>query len=673
MPKMNDDQLRAVLDHEIQQSVSWHVSTVRGEQERNLAYYLGLPLGNEVEGRSQVVSWDVFEIIESALPSFVEPFFSGDHIGEFQPRGVEDEAYAQQATDLVNYVVKDQNPGFLIFSTWIKDALLSKIGVVRADWVAAEPKREEFAGLTDEQIMLLIEDPACQIIEHGMQPQPDGSALHDVTVLKKQPGRVVIENVKPEVFIVSKGAASVDKAALVGEIVTYTRSDLKEMGFKQATEVNSYDGAVVLADEMDHIRDEGASLLLEGNSVDKALEEVRLFRGFIRCDYDGDGVAEYRRVLVGGNLILENEEADGHHYCVLTPIPVPHRVIGLAYADPAAEIQRLKTSLMRQYLDSLYLANNPKTYVNQDAGVRLDDLLSNRIGGIVRGRGPAQNAIQPLQTTMVAQESLQGLEFADTLREARLGVTRYNQGLDADSLNKTATGIRQIGAAGDKRQAMTLRIFAETGVRDLFRLVLRLVTQYQDAATTIRLRGEWVQYDPRGWNPDMDCTIAVGIGSGDKTETLMMLQQFGAFMAQAAQVGVVQPQNVYEFGKMLAKNAKLRGADEKLLTDPSKQPPKQPPPDPAMVKAQIEAQARQQEIAMRQRENDMEFAHKQRMADMDERLKQFDLLIAQQKLQQQETALALKARDIELNGAARAMQASDDMARAQQIRSDDDR
>lgn len=231
----------------------------------------------------------------------------------------------------------------------------------------------------------------------------------------------------------------------------------------------------------------------------------------------------------------------------------------------------------------------------------------------------------PIKTALVASESLQGLEMAQAMRERRTGVTRYNQGLDADSLNKTATGIAKISNMADKRMLMILRAFAETGVKQLFKLVLRLLTQYQDIPMTVRLRGKFVQFDPRMWSASMDVSTDVGLGTGDKTETLMLLQQFGAFMQQAAQVGLVGPQQVYEFGKALAKNAKLKGADEKFMLSPDKIKPKPPQPSPEQIKAQMEQakmQGQQQIEAMRLQAEAME-GDKQRAADA--QIKQMEL------------------------------------------------
>lgn len=667
------DKLRQVLDHEIERSVSWATSTIREEQERNLAYYLGLPMGNEVEGRSQVVSWDVFEIIESALPSFLEPIFGGDNIAEFQPQGPEDEQSAQQATDYVNYLVTERNDGFMVFYTWLKDALLSKVGVVRPEWVMEDPERNEYEGLTQEQLVMIQQDQRNEITEAtartvDVQGQP--LTVYDVTVLTKKPGKLKIRNVKPTEFVLSKDARTPDEAYVIGEIVTYTRSELKELGHKRWADVSDYDVHAIGFDSLDP--DEHDTMRRDDTAAPE-LEEVQLFKGFVRCDCNGDGIAEWREVLVGGGMddTLQDDEVEGQDYAVITPIPIPHRVIGMAYADPAVEIQRLKTGLTRQYLDSLYLANNPRTYVNMAAQVNLEDLLNNRIGGIIRGTGPASDAISPIQTSLVARESLEGIQFADNMRETRLGITKYNQGLDSESLNKTATGIGKIMQASEQRLKTTLRIMANTGFKRFFQIVLRLVTQHQDVQDVVRLRNDWVQFNPSEWSAGMDCKIQIGSTNGERMEEMQMLQLFGQFMQVAAPLGVVTPQNVYEFGKKLAKSAKLLGADVKLLTDPSQQPPKEPPPDPAMVKAQADMQAKQAELQMKQQSTQADMAAKQQAAQIDIEVAQVDLQIKLAELDIKRQELQLKAQNAQIDQQIRqqsaAMQASDDMARAREV------
>lgn len=676
MPEMTEDQFRSVIDAEVSQAAAWSSSVIAEDRERNLKYYHGAPLGNEVDGRSQVVSWDVFEVVESALPSMIEPFFAGDSIGEFEPVGQEDEAYAEQATDYVNYLLKKKNDGFLLFNTWVKDGLLSKVGVVRVWWDATQKtKRETYTGLTEEQLVMLDQDSNVEIVSNTEYPDPDDEKaraqaaeqvammppeqaaqvqqmlaqpprmLHDVEVIVNcGPVGLCVDNVPPETFLISKKAKRQKDATILGELRKYTRSDLVEMGFDRdrVANLSDYDASAVNSDLMLE-RDEDR-VAADEDPGDPALQEVSLFFGFVRVDYDGDGVAEWRRVFMGGNDVLENEMVEDHEYCLWSPIILPHRVIGMAYADPLVEIQNLKTALTRQYLDSLYLANNPRTYA-VDGQVNLDDLLSSRIGGVVRVKAPQM--VGPLQTTLVANESLQGIQLADTMRENRLGVTKYNQGLDAESLNKTATGVTKIMTAAEKRLLMTLRVFAETGVKDLFKKVLKLVCSYQDKPATVRMRNKWVEYDPRTWSSEMDVSISVGLGTGDKTETLMLLTQFGNFMREAAAVGVVQPKNVYNFGKMLLKNGKIQGGEETLLTDPESLPPQQPQKTPEQILAEAEMQMEQMRQQGKMQEHQMRMQMDAAKLQADSRLKELDLMLKDKEIRLKEMELAMKGAEMQ--------------------------
>lgn len=684
--KMDDETFDGLVDDEVAQSVAWLDSAIKDERERNYQFYLGLPQGNEVEGRSQVVSWDVFETVESVLPDLLDIFLAGDNIGEFEPTGPEDEAAATQATDYINHLVRKQNPGFLVFNTWFKDALLAKLGIVRAYWNAAKSvKKERYRGLTEEQLTMVLDAEGVEIVSQDGYPDPADEAmrqdalqqmqtmtpeqaqqvqqmlqqpvkmLYDVEIRVTRPaGKVCIEGVRPETFIISKRATKQADAILQGEIRPFTRSDLVEMGIdkEDAYTVQDYEYRILETGDSLKERAEHESStwrLGEPESTDKATEEVVLFCGYIKADFNGDGIAEWRYVLRGGNKTLKNVEADdGPDYCLLTPIPIPHAVYGMALADPVAPIQVTNTALQRQYLDSLYLANNPRTFAI-DGQVNLDDLLSNRIGGLVRMK--SANAAGPLQTTNVSGEALQGIEFMDSRREARTGVTRYNQGLDADSLNKTATGVTKIMGKGDKRMLMIARIFAETGVKDLYRLVLRLVCQYQDKAAVVRLRNQFVAFDPREWSHEMDVTINVGLGTGDKSEQVAVWQQVIAMQQQAIEAGssLADESNVYNALQQVMKAMGIKGA-ELYFTDPANAKPKDPPPpspEEILAKAQVEAERVKAEAMLEGKRLDLE-------------AKKVELQMKQIELQQKQEELGIKNRD----SLVKAATAADEQERA---------
>lgn len=671
MAKIAAETFDKLLDHEIEQATTWQNHAINPERERNYAYYLGLPDGKEVDGRSQVVSWDVFEVVEAALPSLLDIFLSGDNIGEFEPVGLEDEQFSLQATDYINHIIKKQNPGFLIFNTWFKDALLAKAGVVRAFWNDADKvTREAYTGLDEMQLTLLMQQDGVEVLEQQSYPDPDDEQqraqmvnsinvmqpdqaaqvqqylaqppkmLFDVTLkITRTKGQVCIRNVRPETFLVSRRACSIYDSPLVGNYTVLRRSELVEMGIPKAKAfaVQSYDmnAHVDGAESLKSLSDDESDALDDEQSLDKSMEEVTLFEGFIQCDHDGDGIAEWRYVLRGGNLTLKNDEADGHDYCLVTPIPIPHRVHGLALADVTAPIQATNTALTRQYLDSLYLANNPRTYVNMDAGVNLGDLLDNRIGGIVRGKKPMMEAVSPLITSVVAAPALQGIEFMDTRREIRTGVTRYTQGLEADSLNKTATGVTKIMTASQQRLQMMARIMAETGVKDLFKLLLKLVCKHQDKEATIRLRGQWATFDPRTWSDEMDASVNVGLGTGDKQETVMNLNMVINEQKQLMQAGspMFDQVKLYNAYRALLKAMNIKGIDL-FFNDPSKIEPKPPAPPPPMPE-QVLAEA-QKEVEM------IKLQGQREKIAADKELKQLDLQIKAIDLQIKERELALK-------------------------------
>lgn len=651
---IDQDEFEKILDASIADASTWQEEHLKADRERNYRYYLG-----ETEpapaGRSQAVSWDVFETVESMMPDLVEIFLSGDNIGEYEPVGAEDEAFAEQATDYINYILQKQNPGFLIFCTWIKDALLSKAGIVRAYWAEHDKVIDrQYRGVSELQLAQLLDgeievleqrmydDPAdvqarqqAQASVNALAPEAQAQVmaylaqpvaqLFDVKLRRAvKKGRVYIDNVQPENFVITPRAKTVPASDIVGEFKMLTRSDMLELGYDRAQVegVRSFE-ALVDGEGIAQIADDDSSAgWPQEASTDDSTEEFRVFDGHIRLDYDGDGLAEWRHVVRAGNVTLVNDESDGPDFCVLTPILIPHRLIGMALADTVAPIQQSSTAMQRQYIDSLMLANNPRTYVNMKAGVNLDDLLNNRIGGLIRGNGPVQEAVAPLQTSVVADAALQGIEFMDSRREVRTGVTRYNQGLDADSLNKTATGVTKIMSAGDARKRMMARIMAETGVKDLFRLLLRLVVNNQDKAATIRLRGQWVQVDPSPWSAEMDVTIETGRGSGDKTQLVGILQLILDAQKEAMAVGLpmVDAKKLYNTMESMLKAAGIKNVD-KYFNDPAKMPeqPAQQPqesPEAAMARAtveaeQIKAQVKQQEIQANLQIKGMELQMKQ--------------------------------------------------------------
>jgi hypothetical protein len=601
---MTDEEIRALLEEEIRVAVGSDTSELSNQRKTALEYYYGEPFGNEVEGRSSYVSRDVADTIEWIMPSLMRIFTGGDTIVRFEPQGPEDEKKAEQATDYVNYIFQRQNDGFLTLYTWFKDALLSKNGFVKVySEKYTETKTENYEGLSDDEFTFILSQKDVEPIEHTEDVMVDESGVavrvHSLKIRKKTDSKkCCVIPIPPEEVLVNKNAvAPFHKNRFRAHRRKVTIGELKEMGFDDVDGISSDDGDNFNSEKTARFSfDETGSA--SGDEKDPLSREVWLSECYRKIDVDGDGIAEERTIIMAGNKILSNVEGFTASLISITPIPLPHKLYGMSIADLVMDLQLLKSTIFRQILDNMYLANNGR-YMALDGMVNIDDLLSSRPGGIIRVK--TFDAVKPIQPPLLGAPAFSLLEYVDTIKENRTGVTRYNQGVDADSLNKTAQGINQIMSASQQRVELIARVFAETGVKDLFYAILENVQKHQDKAKVIRLRNEWVEMDPREWTSKFDLSVMVGLGTGSKDMQIAALMETLKLQFTALQGGlpIVTPTNIYNTANKLLEAQNIKGGDL-FFTHPDKMPPAPPTQDPAMVEMAIAEKEIQADIAKTQ-------------------------------------------------------------------------
>lgn len=616
----------AAIEH--QEALATGYGSLAESRAQALDEYLGRPYGDEQEGRSQVVMRDIHDTVEWVLPSLMKVFASGDQVCEFQPYGPEDEPQAEQETDYVNFVLMNKNQGFLILHDWFKDALIQKSGYVCAGYEVEDiAQRETYRGLTDDEFALIANNPEVEIVEHAEQVviEPTGAQirLHDCVIKQiRQTGCVRVRNVPPERVLIAADWPHLDlQGCPFVEVIEYrTISELRSQGYD--VEDNISDDQSQSEDGWADYRravDLDGTLDRDDIEADPATRRVRVRRVWIRFDADGDGIAELHRMVVVGKTILEDEEDDLIPVAALTPIRMPHEHVGLSIADSVQDLQRIRTVLVRGYLDNMYLANSGRNAIDASR-VNIDDLLISRPGGIVRVQGDPSSAIVPLQHIQQGPAILQAIEYVDSVREARTGVTRYNQGMDADSLNKTATGVNQIMQAAQQRIEMIARTFAETGVRALMVIIHAQSLKHSRQPEMVKLRNQWVPVDPRTWKTRRDMTVSVGLGTGNKDQMLQHLTMIWQMQTAGMQFGIANPKNLYETATRLTQNAGFKLTDA-FWSDPAKFQPPPPPPSPEQVKAQTEMQklqfSAQQDAQKFQAEQQMEAQRLQMQAELD--------------------------------------------------------
>ncbi len=599
-PTISDTQLRAMIDQEVQQAIGYNSDKLSSARQKAEYYYLGLAKGDlapsEVEGRSSVVSTDVADTIEWMLPSLLKIFAGSDDVVEFAPTNRDDEEAARQATDYVRHVFWRQNHGFNLLYTWFKDALLQKVGVLKVYWHNDKDEtREDYVGLTDGELQMLLADQDVTPIAYTKRDDAQtGMATHEVTVKRSNKcGRVRIDAVPPEEFLIARRAKNIEEAPFVAHRVERTLSQLRAAGYQNVDAITGDDTSLSSSAErierMSYDDSYAAMPRAQNSSPDKSQRVVVLTECYLQIDYDGDGIAEWRKIVKAGNAILENVPCDGPPFVSLTPVPLPHRFFGLSVADLAMEPQRIKTGILRAVLDGLYHSVNGRNYA-VEGQVNLEDLMSSRPGGIVRVKtSDAVGALNEGRPDILSGLSL--LDRVDMMKENRTGWTRDSQGANADALQQTATGINIVTNRADSRIELIARIFGETGVKDLFRMILKLVCKYQDQTAVIRLNNKWVDVDPRAWVNQFDFTVNVGIGAGNKDQQVQHLTTMLQVQREALQIGVATPDNVFNAASKLAQALGFKDPDA-FFTRPNAPPPQAapPPPDPLIVEAQLKHQ-----------------------------------------------------------------------------------
>jgi hypothetical protein len=697
---METNDLKSILQAEIDDSIGFIESETVEQRKQALEAYLRQPYGNEVEGKSQIVTGEVAEAIDGALPSLVRIFTGSDQIVVFEPQGPQDEASAKQATDYCNWVFNRDNEGVAVLHDWFKDALLQKNGIVKAYWEDKENiTKERYFNLSNDELAMLMSDDTMEIVEQDTedfpmfdqmgQPaldqmgQPLINSVHNVVVQqKKMVGRVRIENVPPEEFLISKKARTIADSPFVAHRQMLTRSTLTAMGFnkKQVEGLQMGDALAYTPERV--ARFSAGEQPYQVQTDDPSMQEIEVFECYVKTDVNGKGIASLVQVFYASNEILEDEkgkemveEVDYVPFHSICPIPIPHKFFGNSLADRTTDIQLIKTTITRQILDNLYLTNNARV-VAVEGQVNLDDLLTSTAGGVIRAK--AIGAVQQLSVQNVATSAFPMLQYLDTMQSKRTGVSDASQGLDPSILqNVTAAAVASMQQAGAGKIELMARIFAETGVKSLFKGILHLLCKYQDKPRLVRMRGQFVEFDPRTWANQYDVAINVGLGSGNRQEQMAMLNMVLAKQEQL--IGQYGPANPYvtpaQYRSTLGRMVELAGfkdsaefykaispeQDQQLSNPPPPQEPPMPPEVQAlMARTQAEIQANQQkaqsdmQLQQQQMQIDMEMAQQKAGLEM-QLLREKEAAKLQLEREKQQAYFAMKQQEFEVEAQLKAM------------------
>ncbi len=537
---MSEEDLQGVVSAEIYDAISFIDDDIGSNRALATEYYYGAPFGDEEDGRSQVVSMDVRDTVQGILPSLMRIFFGPERVVEFMPQGPEDIANADQATDYVDFIFKRDNPGFKILHSAFKDALVRKCGIVKYWWdESVEVRAESFSMLDEQSMMMLVENPDVEISAvreypvPGMEPMNEAQAImtpppmmYDVEIKRRiKTGKVKIEALPPEEFLIDRRAKSIDEATFVGHRTMKTVSDLVAMGYDYDEMVEASGNGNDFDNNQEYQARNPFAVISTSNNGDPSSKSVLYIEGYLKVDFDGDGIAEMRRICTIGtsNKVIRNEIVSERQFADFCPDPEPHTFFGMCPADVVMDIQRIKSNVQRGILDSLAQAIHPRTAI-VEGQANMEDVLNTEVGAVIRMRAPGM--VQPFTTPFVGQAAFPMLDYLDDIKQTRTGISKAAAGLDADALQSTTkAAVSATVNAAHQHIEMIARIFAETGLRKLFTGILKLVVENQDRARMIRLRNTFVPIDPRSWDSNMDVIVNVGVGDGTIEDRINILNQ----------------------------------------------------------------------------------------------------------------------------------------------------
>ena len=546
--KMTDSELVTLTDYMVNNSVT-ESGTFNDDNESYLKYYNGELFGNEVSGRSKVVSTDTRDMIEADMPSLARVFLGAGDPVEFKPTGSNSEAI-QEARDkqaVVSHIIKSIRNSFRTQHDWLKASEFQNISALEYGVEEIKrPKYSTYSDITEEELTSIIadieEDKAVESVEIIERDGEEDDAVIDMVKLRI----VVTKNeyfmrcVPVEDMIISRNAHNKEDADIIGKRFTKKRGQLLAEGFSHDVvdslpTTNSEDSK---RDNLKAARYErqGGEAVDDSSYTQWASEEVEGVDVYAMVDYDGDGIAERRHIIKCGDVVLENEPFDHIPYAIFSSMLMPNNIVGIPRAELTKQYQNINSALWRQTLDNLYSVNMPRTAYNDNVDV--DSLLDHQFGGAIYVDGQPQASLMPIVTPYIGDKSLQVIQFMEGKKQSSTGSPMGNSALEADQLHKeTATRFKGMDDAQKSRIELVARVIAEVGYKDLWEGIAWFASHYQDTELEVRILGREMKVSPKSWKYDHYICAKVGTGSGDDEKKVQSLSALYQIQQQLQQLG----------------------------------------------------------------------------------------------------------------------------------------
>lgn len=581
--KLDDDkllELQAQVGIYQNHALGYHEGELGVRTRQGWEYYYGNLPEPVQRGSSKWVDRSVWESVNGTLQELVSVFTSGSDAVKFAPTTSTDANAAMAATKMVNKILLRENQGFNVLHDAFKECLVTRNSFIKRYWQDyKEEVEEEFSDLSPEEFDAYIMNLGGEVVEMSSEEDDNGRIFGNIKYEKHVEG-VKVEYVPFEQVIVEPTATSLRDANYIAHRVRKTKDELIKMGFpmdvvEELNPASSDITAGVIANaRVNNLSPLNVSDVLSVG--DKHADKVWLYEHYIRTSC-ATGRLEILQVFTINSQILEVNRVSEHPFETMSPFPVPGTIWGESVYDITKDIQDLNTSLVRGIIDNVMNANF-RRYMAVKGSYDLQSLLNNRPGGVVEVQSPG--AVMPMDYHQLPGGITQLLEYTESKKEMRTGVSRVGQGLDPNVFkndNSTAT-VNMVMTAAQNRLRMVARNIAQRGMMELMAGIYELVRQNGTKPIVVETANGMTTIDPRTLPPRTEMIVAVAVGDGERRERSAAIQSAMMTFTQVPQLTpFLQQNNAYHMGAQLLESLGLYDV-ENFMTPLDQIPPPQPNP-----------------------------------------------------------------------------------------------
>lgn len=546
--ELDEKELLSSLEQNIDAADSYANSEIGEQRNKGHKYYYGKPLGNERNGRSQHVSMDVFDAVESVKSLLMETFSADRNVCKFDPQTSEDVEPAKMATALSNYIFYRENKGSKILHDVIHDALVSKTGIVKRYYKDYyEYDEETFEGLDEASFSMLASDPQVTLTEYEeqttmsqVQDPQTGQVLEMAQTIysgeivrKMNKSKICVEVIKPEDFLITPRATDEEDADFCSHRTTRTRGELLSEGFEPDLvarldeDKNYHEDGSLGRDSLDGFRHD------EDANDDRDREYVTVYESYIKKYREDLKKCVFLKVMHSRRVLLDVEIVSAKPFRYFTPFPIPHRFHGMSLADVLLDIQKTQSSLKRGVVDHTFMTNTSRFIANLSLVKNPRDLLDNRVGAVIDVNSPnPESVVRPLPMPNLSGTVFQAMESLETEKEARSGMSRMARGMDSTVVSKQNSSdlITQFMNASNRRIMVMARNLAENFLKPLMHDIYELAIENESQEKLIQLDGQFVPVNPSMMGSRTEMMVAVALTPEEQAQEAQMLlsldQQF---------------------------------------------------------------------------------------------------------------------------------------------------